>query len=300
MSETESSNSIFSEHALAGRVYGITGGSKGIGAAVVAELLTCGASVFAMAREPKALAELAARHASNGSRLICEAVDVSDATALENAINQCAAHYGRIDGWVNNAMFNPGLSLEASQEEDFERAWHVNTLAAWRSAKWLLPHFKQAGGGSIVNVSSIMAHQTTANQTAYTSSKAGLEGLTRALAVELAPHRIRVNALAIGYVLTYSSLPPKEERDTPWQLEANVVEEINSHSAPWPQATKPADAAKPIIYLLSDAARVITGTTMMVDAGLSVDLRPLEDSRRLHASQHIAKLRRQISELQND
>ncbi len=287
----------FCERAFVGRVFGVTGGAKGIGAAIVAQLLHCGASVLAMDRDANALSVLASHHTSCADRLLCQLLDVADGASVEKAITLCTDHFGRIDGWVNNAMCNPGCPFEDSTEEQFYQAWQVNTLAAWRSAKLLLPHFKKNRRGSIVNVSSITAHQTTFEQAAYTSSKAGLEGLTRALAVELAEHHIRVNAVALGYVLTYSSLPPCDQWDDFSRLEAEVVREINTASAPWPQAAVAEDIAEPIVFLLSDASRMMTGTTLAVDGGLSVDLRPIGDPRRLGVGHKIAAIRRQISEL---
>ncbi|MFA9480035.1 SDR family NAD(P)-dependent oxidoreductase [Phycisphaerales bacterium AB-hyl4] len=288
---------VFNQSCFAGRAYGVTGGSRGIGRAVVQGLLDCGASVMTLARDSATLERLeASLPDEQRARLLWRAADVSYADVLREAVDAAGEKFGRMDGWVSNAMCNPGQSLADHDESSFEQAWQVNTLAAWRAAKLLQPHFERVGGGALVHVSSVMAQQTVPNQTAYTSSKAALEGLTRALAVELATLRVRVNTVVAGFVLTYSGMPDRESWTERERLAAEVVEEVNYHSHPWPGAGMPEDAAATVLFLLSDAARFVTGTTLVVDGGMTVDLRLLADTRRVAAAQRIGQLQQKQEE----
>ncbi len=281
---------VFHPEAFVDRVYFVTGGSRGIGAATVQALCQLGARVVAVGRDAAALDVMSEKL---GGSVHCVRADVADALPMQEAIGQCLALYGRIDGWVNNAMYNPGGALEEEGEDHFLQAWQINALSAWRFAKWCLPHFKKNNGGTIVNVSSLMSSQTCRANAAYTSSKAALEGLTRALAVELAPDRIRVNTVMPGYIRTHSGYDVGSDAAT--QSEAQRVQEVISNiltefSHPWPGHGSPEDVAGAILFLLSDAAQFITGANLAVDGGLLVDLRDLRDQRRIGAIEKLTRL----------
>lgn len=266
---------VFHETYFVNRVYGVTGGARGIGRAIARALLRRGAWVMVLDREPvRSNVMTEGLNTAARCRLMPQTVDVTDDSAMREVIESYGRQLGRVDGWVNNAMFNPVASLDQHEEARFEQAWRVNTLAAWRAAKHLQSYFLAANGGAIVNISSIMAHQTIAGYAAYTSSKAGLEGLTRALAIELAERRVRVNALAVGYVQTYTGLPEPQEWTAEDRQLAAGIEAINRSAPPWPDPAMPSDIAAAVLFLLSDAAKLITGATIAVDGGLSVDLRP--------------------------
>ena len=281
---------IFHPQAFAGRVYGVTGGTRGIGAAVVEMLCGLGASVLAIGRDPAALRTLDEKL---GGKVLGFPGDVSDALAMQKALQLCLSRFGRLDGWVNNAMYNPGGKVGDEREEDFVSAWQINTLSAWRMAKECLIGFNERGG-AIVNVSSIMASQTLEGNAAYTSSKAALEGLTRALAIEFAPRRIRVNTIVPGYIRTHSGYDiGSAGRQTKWQkVEEKISDIVTEYSHPWPDTGKPEDVAAAIVFLLSDGAAFITGASLIVDGGLFVDLRDLRSKRRRGAIRKLERLPR--------
>ncbi len=290
---------VFNAEAFRGRRYLITGGSRGIGEATVRMLLGLGASVAALARDPVQLQRLNDELGSSHDLLVISA-DVGDGNALREAVAQCHQRWhGRLDGLVNNAMLNASGSLEQLPDERFLAAWQVNTLAAWRLAKACLPLLTAAGGGSIVNVSSVMAHLTVPANHAYASSKGALEALTRSLAVELAPKRIRVNTMLPGYIRTYEGHPGRDLPRSSWtarmKLEAKYIERLTEVGQPWPMHGRPEDAASSIVYLLSDAAAFITGTTLAVDGGQMVDFCGLHDPHRLQVAKELADLQNAIA-----
>src|SRR5262249_33728351 len=132
------------------------------------------------------------------------------------------------------------------------------------------------GGGAIVNMSSIHAHETTPGSAAYVCTKAGLEGLTRAMAVELAPKRVRVNAVVPGVILSYAGTEARDDSGLAKKEEESLrrIEEVEGlcHQ-PWPVNGTPGDVANLIAFLLSEASSFISGTCIAIDGGLSADVR---------------------------
>jgi NAD(P)-dependent dehydrogenase (short-subunit alcohol dehydrogenase family) len=279
-------------------VYGVTGAAHGIGRATADLLRRSGAGVIAIDRDAERLKALASE--ANDDRVLTVAADVTDAAAVEGAVAEAVRRFGRIDGWVNNAMFARRGAVDHQPPGEMDAAWQVNVMAAWNHCRLILPHLKRAGGGSIVNLSSIMVHAAGSGTAAYVSTKAAILGLTNALAVELAPHRVRVNAVAPGYILTYSetesSHPDPDVRAKATELRRKI-DEINFRvHHPWPGHGRPEDVANTIVFLLSDAAAFITGTCVTVDGGFSVDLHAA-DQRLADAHAQTSELRRQLEAL---
>jgi NAD(P)-dependent dehydrogenase (short-subunit alcohol dehydrogenase family) len=271
--ESDYLTQVFSPEAFKGRVYGVTGGAHGIGESTVRALTSLGASVLVIDINAEFVSYIERDLRKEGHAVEAVAADVTDAAAVAAAIERTVGRFGRLDGWVNNAMLSPRNPIERQDESFFVRAWEVNTLAPWRMAKLCLPHFRKNGGGSIVNISSIMAHLTRAGCAAYTSSKSGLEGLTRALAVELAPDRVRVNSMAPGTIASYSGIPNDPEVQNDYHRRAMQLEDgIGEFAQPLPFPGRGMEAAGPILFFLSDAARFVTGTLLLSDGGAGVEL----------------------------
>jgi 3-oxoacyl-[acyl-carrier protein] reductase len=265
---------VFSREAFANRVYGVTGGAHGIGLATVQALVRLGARVLIIDIDAPNLRRIETELQGQDVDVQTAVVDVTDELAMTAAIDAAMERWDRLDGWVNSAFFSHRALAVDQAEADFTRAWEVNCLALWRTCRQILPYLR-LHRGSIVNVSSIMAHQTASQAAAYSSSKAAAEGLMRALAIEFARDRVRLNSVVPGYVETWPA-PAVTARE--W------MEYLTARSQPLPEAGMPDDLAQCILFLLSDAAKFVTGTTLTVDGGLSVDLRHVGDARRDEAA----------------
>ncbi len=230
----------------------VTGGASGIGAAVVRRLHDAGYAVAVLdMQEPAA-----------GARGLMIHTDVSDETEVRLAIEQAAAEFGRLDALVNNAgieIHGPVTELTAAQ---WDRQTAVNLRSVFLCSKYAIPHMPR--GGAIVNISSVHASVSWPNCPAYDAAKAGMIGLTRAMAVDHGPAGIRVNAICPGYIDT-----PLLRRSL---SAAGDWEQTAAEIARWHPARRigtPDDVAEAVLFLASDAARFITGTSLVVDGGLT-------------------------------
>lgn len=272
--------SAYSDSAFRGRVYGVTGSAHGIGEATVKQLARLGASVVVIDLDPHHLKRVEADLKNAGASAMCLRGDVADETLIKNAIRAARKRWDRIDGWVNNAAFNPGGRPDDLPARDFDRAWRVNVVAAWAAIGALIPIMEKQGGGSIVSLSSIMAHLPSSGNAAYCLTKSAVEGMTRSLAVDLAPLRIRVNAVIPGSIYTHyekdhfdppplrgiSAAAMKKSRE----LRRRLREHQWRSGQPWPLRGEARDAADVILFLLSDAARFVSGACIPVDGAAGV------------------------------
>jgi NAD(P)-dependent dehydrogenase (short-subunit alcohol dehydrogenase family) len=278
-----------------GRVFGVTGAAHGIGEATVRLLASLGANVLAIDKDEKNIARL-----KGDVKATWFCADVGDEGAMEGAIEEVATAHGRFDGWVNNAMYAKRGMIDRQPKEEMDLAWGINVMVPWKVARWLMPYFKRGGGGSIVNISSIHAHQTTAGASAYVASKAALEGLTRAMAVELGPMKVRVNAVVPGFILTYAGCESRQADPILAKKEEELrfrIEEIEGLAhQPWPVNGLPSDVANLVAFLLSDASAFITGASIPIDGGELADVRsPTGKISEAHAE--LEKCRRGLREL---
>jgi len=236
----------------------VTGASRGIGRAIAVDLAAHGYDVALLGRDAAALGETATAvaEARSGAHAVVHAVDVTDSAALDAAVAAVVAGFGRLDAVVANAgQSQDGLILRF-KPADLDRLLDVNLKSAFAlSAAVAKPMIKQRNG-AIVFVSSIVGISGNAGQTAYAATKAGLLGLTRSLAKELGSRNVRVNAVAPGLIETAMTA------DLPDAARAAFLGGVALG-----RPGTPDDVAGVVTFLTSDAARYVTGQTIVVDGG---------------------------------
>jgi NAD(P)-dependent dehydrogenase (short-subunit alcohol dehydrogenase family) len=246
------------ELTLNGHTAFVTGANGGLGSHFAATLARAGASVALAARRVDALAAVADPLRADGARVATVALDVTDAGSVSAAFDAAAAALGPITVVVNNAGIAVTKPLVEQTEDDWRRVVDVNLDGAWRVAQAAARHMVQhARGGSIVNIASILGLRVAAQVPGYVASKAALVHLTKAMALELARHRIRVNALAPGYVETALN------RD----FFASDAGQAMIKRIPQRRIGTLAELDGPLLLLASDAGSYITGAVLAVDGG---------------------------------
>jgi NAD(P)-dependent dehydrogenase (short-subunit alcohol dehydrogenase family) len=241
----------------------ITGGGSGIGFATAKDMLARGANVMIVGRDQKKL-KAASEALDHQGRLKFMAGDVSSEGYANKLVRDTVNAFGRLDILVNNAGVFRSTSILEMQEEEFDYEISVNLKGAWFMCRFatraMLSH-----GGSIVNVSSLLARQALPGfpSSAYSAAKAGLLGLTHALAIELASHKIRVNAVLPAAVRT----PILETGLGKEKLDRFI--EKGKKAYPAGRIGEPEDVARAIVFLSDPANEWITGTELIVDGGIS-------------------------------
>lgn len=253
---------------LQGKVAVITGAASGIGEATVELFVAEGCQVLAADKNEEAGAALAARLGPAVHFMPC---DVTDCAQLKAAIDGAAAQFGGLDILFSNA----GAGGTASGVADFDPAsWDFTQALLLRSvaagAAYVVPHMQRRGGGAIVNTSSISALQSGYAPLCYSVAKAGVLHYTRVAAAELAPQRIRINAVVPGFIATriFGGLM-QLDHDKAGALAAQIAERSGTAN-PVGRSGLPSDIAEAVLYLASDAAGFITGTHITVDGGITI------------------------------
>jgi len=238
----------------------ITGGGSGIGAALTEGFLRQGARV-AFVQRSDASAFCDAMAAKTGLRPLYLPCDITDVPALQAAIAAAAAAHGPITVLVNNAANDQRHDTLKVTEQFWDWSLAINLKSYFFAAQAVIPGMQAAGGGSIINFSSISYMMGGAGYPAYTTANSGINGLTRSLAREFGPDRIRVNALAPGWVLTQKQ---KDLWVTPEGLAAHVARQCLKDTL------APEDITGGVLFLASNAAKMMTGQALVIDGGVVV------------------------------
>jgi 3-oxoacyl-[acyl-carrier protein] reductase len=246
---------------LTDKVVVVTGGSRGIGRAVVELFCGEGADVtFFFLKDEAAAGELLAAGRASGWRVAAERVDVRDPQACHEAVERIAERCGRIDVLVNNAGTVRDNLLGAMEDEEIRAVLETNVGGVFNVTRAVVPHMISRRAGKIINLSSVAGEKGGRGQTNYAASKGAINAFTRALAVELAPRKITVNAVAPGVIETEMSRAVREQADD--QVRSRIL--LRRYGAP-------AEVASAVWFLASRLADYITGEVLHVDGGFKME-----------------------------
>lgn len=245
---------------LSGQVAVVTGGSRGIGRAISVGLAEAGASVVPTSRTMEDVESAVAAVEETGSDALAVTTDVAEEESVEALYDAVDEAFDRLDIIVNTAGINPAAALGKPTDvsmEAFDTSIDVNLRGAFLCSKLGGERLLESGGGSVINVASVSGLVGLPRQHPYVSSKHGLIGLTKSLALDWAPD-IRVNALAPGYVVTDLTEPILENDD----LYSSIIDRT-----PIERFADPEEIAGPAVFLASDLASFMTGSCLVVDGG---------------------------------
>jgi len=242
---------------LNGKAAIVTGGGSGIGKAIAQAFVREGARVAICGRDHGKLERAATEI---GPSCLAVAADLSDHDTPETLVARTLERFGRIDTLVNNAaVLLPGTA-ESLSDSQWEQTYSVNVRAVWQLSRAVLPHLRAAGGGSIINIGSVLSSLGARNRVAYAASKGAVLAMTRAMALDHATENIRINCICPGIVET--------ELVAAFNLDEKARQQrIAAH--PMGRFGQPAEIAGLAVFLASDEAAWITGSAFPVDGGYS-------------------------------
>ena len=243
---------------MEGRVALVTGASRGIGRAIALKLAALGARVTVNYRSGEAAAdEVVAAITSAGGEARAFRADVSDEEAATSLVKAVVATYGQLDILVNNAGITRDNIMARMKADDFDAVLATNLRSCWLMCRAALRVMMRARYGRIVNISSVTALMGNAGQSNYAASKAGIIGMSKSLAREIASRGITVNVVAPGFIAT----------DMTAELSEDLLETARAH-IPLGRMGQPSEVAAAVAFLASDEAKYITGQTLNVDGGM--------------------------------
>ena len=236
----------------------VTGASRGIGKAIATALAEAGATVVINYNGSKERAEeVKAQIEGKGGKAITYQCDVSDFAAVESMMKELIKEYGQIDILVNNAGITRDNLIMKMKEEDFDAVIDTNLKGAFNTIKCISRQMLKQRSGKIVNIASVSGVVGNAGQANYSAAKAGMIGLTKAVAKELSSRGINVNAVAPGFIETDMTAALSDD-----------VKKTAEQSIPFGRMGKPEEIADAVVFLASDKASYITGQVLCVDGGM--------------------------------
>lgn len=237
----------------------VTGGGSGIGFAIAKKFTQNGIRTIIVGRDQ---VKLNAAKAQLGDLAIAIPCDLSDLPSIPNLVKNIIGQFGRIDILVNNAGINLKKGFAEVTDEEFQSIITTNLCAVFALSREVVKHMLERGSGNIINISSMAAQYGLPKVIAYSASKTAIDGMTRAMAVELSPKGIRVNAIAPGFI--YSAMTDKALNNDP-ERKAKVFART-----PMGYMGQPADIGEAALFLSGEGAKYITGVVLPVDGGNSI------------------------------
>ena len=237
----------------------VTGGGSGIGLAIATKFVEEKFTTIIVGRDQQ---KLDAAKQNLGELCVPFSCDLTDLGSLPKLVEDIIGKYGKIDVLVNNAGINMKKEFTDVTDEDFQRILMTNVTSVFALSREVVKHMLQKGAGSIINISSMASQYGIPKVIAYTASKAAIEGMTKAMAVELSPKGIRVNCIAPGFIAT--DMSAKALNNDPERKQ-----KVMSRT-PMGYMGDPSDIANAVVYLANGEAKYVTGVVLPVDGGNSI------------------------------
>lgn len=250
------------------KVVAVTGGGSGIGRAVCMRFAAEGAKVAVIGRTISKCEETAERIAAAGGEAVAVRADVSSEADVKEAVAGIVNRYGRVDVLVNSAAICPQIKLTDMSFAQWNEVISANLGSIFLSCREVIPHMLQAGGGAIVNLSSVHALATSEGYSAYAATKGGIVSMTRAIALDYAKSNIRVNAVLPGAIHT----PMLESSVKQLNDDKEKIMEIWNEAQPLGRVGRAEEIASVVLFAASPDNSFMTGAVLVADGGMTIDL----------------------------